>query len=388
MNLDDYLKALIRCLLIKLYRRPETSTKRPWVVPSALYSSYRKDNRDIDKKKLVDEAVAILEKKGIVTVTREEYSSDVLKIYLELDKVSDLENMAEKRGIKTRIDSYGRASVLKKRYGGIHPCIDAEIETMLNHAWNKPLFFSRIEEENLLKAATFLARNKKELYIREASMFIFGNSKLLEKKYEAKVLSLFRLETLEPFKVRHTDSFVHLRGPVTLYFGDHMIDVSAFQSGFCISWEDMQRLVKKIEVRTPILLTIENKTSFLRHLPDGYATFFLSGFATDIQIECLKRIVIENPGIKLCHFGDIDAGGLRILKHLRTCLGNVEGYHMGIEELRADLYRSCLQELEANDREILLNELYSNFPALVGYMLENNVKLEQEIVSYFLEEGV
>ena len=138
-------------------------------------------------------------------------------------------------------------------------------------------------------------------------------------------------------------------------------------------------------MRDSALVTVENKTSYLRHLPEGMSSLFLSGYAAPAQIGVLRRIVTDNPGLKLYHFGDIDAGGLRILKHLRNELGvHIEPYHMGIEELKDPRYEKCLITLTENDRERLA-ALEQDFSELTRYMLANNCKLEQEIVSLYLE---
>ena len=57
---------------------------------------------------------------------------------------------------------------------------------------------------------------------------------------------------------------------------------------------------------------------------------YLGGFANRYQIEFLKKVVLNNPNVRYCHFGDIDIGGFLIHKHLcRETLKNFELYCMG-----------------------------------------------------------
>jgi hypothetical protein len=83
------------------------------------------------------------------------------------------------------------------------------------------------------------------------------------------------------------------------------------------------------------------------------------------------------------HFGDIDAGGLWIHHHLCEVTGiNFELFSMSTNELKNKEYASCRHELSDNDRTRLqeLKEI-KIYKEVVEYMLDNNVKLEQEIIS-------
>ena len=59
-------------------------------------------------------------------------------------------------------------------------------------------------------------------------------------------------------------------------------------------------------------------------------------------------------------------------------------YRMSQRELENECFRSCLHSLTEQDR-IRLESLKKEeaYRDLASYMLENNVKLEQEIVSYY-----
>ena len=63
-------------------------------------------------------------------------------------------------------------------------------------------------------------------------------------------------------------------------------------------------------------------------------------------------------------------------------------WHMSVEELKNPRYAGCLQKLTPGDRKRLKKlrgtELYRQ---TAEYMLQENVKLEQEIVSLYLTDG-
>ena len=82
------------------------------------------------------------------------------------------------------------------------------------------------------------------------------------------------------------------------------------------------------------------------------------------------------------HFGDIDPDGFLILEHLnQNCGIEANPVYMGIEEL--EKYNSYVKQLTDNDRkktEKLISQ--GKHINVLKYMLEKNIKLEQEIVAY------
>lgn len=384
---EEYINMIIRDLLRKVYCRKYGSKVRASIVPKSFYSAYKRDNCSLERKHELNEAIAFLEGEGFLSVIREDYSSDVRKAYLERDREEDFFRFASSRGIPVRENACVDAMRLKDTYGGIDKRIDARIRSMISEAKKNPFAYdiNRRGYEDLLRAAVFIVGNKRNLYIREASALIFGDTKILEKQYENKLLSLFGEDTLEPFNIKHTDTLIRMRGNITIHFSEFLLDVRKFPKGIVISKEDIDTIAERIEVCEPVLMTVENETSFLRHLPDGVATMFLSGFASSAQIAVIKRVIRDNPGIEIWHFGDIDAGGLRILNHLKKNLGEVKPYHMDLEDLRDSRYECCLKPLENDDRKNL--ELLKNEQGeLIAFMLDRGAKLEQEIISLNLDE--
>ena len=117
----------------------------------------------------------------------------------------------------------------------------------------------------------------------------------------------------------------------------------------------------------------------------GETFFYLGGYANRYQRDFLKKIYFDNPALVYRHFGDIDAGGLYIHEHLCRVTGiPFQMYRMSRAELEDRRFRFCLRPLTEQDR-IRLESLAKQeaYRDLAGYMLEHDVKLEQEIVSYY-----
>lgn len=113
---------------------------------------------------------------------------------------------------------------------------------------------------------------------------------------------------------------------------------------------------------------------------------YLGGFANHHQERFIKKVAeCVNGKIEFYHFGDIDVGGFKIYQDLVKSTGvPFVLYKMGIKELEDKRFDSCLSPL--TDRDImnaqsLLSE--PEYKEVVAYMLEKNVKLEQEIVALF-----
>src|SRR5947209_3315968 len=83
----------------------------------------------------------------------------------------------------------------------------------------------------------------------------------------------------------------------------------------------------------------------------------LSGFASPSLTAFLYNIRSYRPGLPFFHWGDLDAGGLRILAHLRRRLGRVIPLGMDIETFeQSSLYARPLTSNERESLGVLLSE--------------------------------
>lgn len=74
------------------------------------------------------------------------------------------------------------------------------------------------------------------------------------------------------------------------------------------------------------VLTIENYTSFVRHVRElnedkSALVIYTAGFPARAHLRQIVRLA-ELAGAPLYHWGDIDGGGIRIFCHLERALGN------------------------------------------------------------------
>lgn len=96
----------------------------------------------------------------------------------------------------------------------------------------------------------------------------------------------------------------------------------------------------------------------------------------------LKSIHEYLPNVRYYHFGDIDAGGFEIYQDLCGKTGiPFRMYYMDLKTLIK--YEKYGKELTANDRirlEKMKTDTMREESELIQYMLDHNLKLEQECI--------
>lgn len=403
MSSKDYKKAILDGLLKKYnnrYAKNITTNRRIILKPIEVYKDYAKNNADISEKQGISEAVSILNDMGFVTADYLKFSDDIEKIYLSEEHIDALyEYLKDEYGVVPQSTILKQVHEIVGKYictGGI---VRKYCENILGQIEDPRCVHipERIEEN--LKMFCFLEKNKENLYVREVSMLVYGDSKWFENNNYEEVCTFMRTATgrsreegerndaiLSLFYVTPLEQEIFIKGNWTIEWKQYVLDISKFQGGIAIASSDVQS-INKISVNSESMMTIENKTSFQRLKDGDTATMYLGGFANKHQIEFLKKVISDNPSVKFYHFGDIDIGGFLIHKHLcRETAKKFELYCMGIQQLRDMRFRHCLRELTDNDMSRIGALMEEPYYDVLKYMQEHNVKLEQEIVSYYADK--
>jgi hypothetical protein len=252
------------------------------------------------------------------------------------------------------------------------------------------------KNRDLLRALSALAGLQQPTLERTLSVQLFNDSKRLEALRSAIVQVLRRHDPqaasygddiwalLASQYLDRVPEYVPIAGPLLLH-GQQTIDLSAFAPSVALS-AAMLRTVNTLESAASMLVTVENATSFSELVaarPQAVLALYTGGFATPTVIALLQRIRAAQPALPFYHWGDCDAGGLRILAHLRSRLGQVAPLLMDRPTFAR--YQSWGQPLTAGDRAAL--ELLRAQPALadcvelIDTLLAAGRKLEQEAIS-------
>ena len=250
---------------------------------------------------------------------------------------------------------------------------------------------------DLLRALAAIAQLRTPTLERTLSVRLFGNSKRLAELRPAVVQVLRQHDedaghyTDDPgalLRAHHLDrvpEYVPLSGPLTLQTIANTVEVGDFVPSVALP-ATLLRSATVLTCGASGIVTIENATSFSEYVvvrPPTVLVVYAGGFASPTVIELLRNIRAAVPTIPFSHWGDLDAGGLRILAHLRNQLGVVTP--VGMDPVTFDAHQQYAQPLTKNDRDGLaklrgLPELADCIP-LIDRLLVAGQKLEQEAIS-------
>jgi hypothetical protein len=138
-------------------------------------------------------------------------------------------------------------------------------------------------------------------------------------------------DLLEAYGVRRKPGFIRCAGRVALHVGDRTYRLEDFTPAAHLPEAWAQAWVKALASPTIArVTTIENEFPFLAYVEEaggpaglgarGEVAVYTAGFPAPALVECLAEIVRRDPAKELQHWGDADAGGLRIWWLLRTRL--------------------------------------------------------------------
>ena len=404
---DSYIKALLTALADG-YRTSKKDSgtnrihRRTQIKPEKLYRSYRRNDAELAELQALNEAAEYCRSLGFVHLEQPAFSSELTAIVLSDEKIEAVEAyLKEKFGYETKRDKLAYVETMLVRYEGRSPAADQLCGRLRAALKEKRVPKGYLQTEELLRALVFIENNQEPLFLREASMLIYGSSKYLEEMTLDGVCRELRAflrklcgedemqdEILEEYQIFREAQRLCIKGDVTIEKCGTELSVAAFPGGIEFQAEDLAE-IERIHVRAKRLITVENRTSYLRCSDKEKAFFYLGGYTTRAQRDFLKRLAEDNPGLPLLHFGDIDAGGFYIHEHLCRITGlPFSLWHMSSAELADPKMRRFLLKLTENDRT-RLNKLkeHALYRDTVSYMLAQNVKLEQEAVSYQLFGG-
>ncbi len=399
--MTDY-KEKILVLLAESYRKSKKDNgtsriaRRTKIEPVKLYKYYKDNDGDLDEIEAVNQAAEDCRKRGYVTYDMNGFSNEIAAIYLADDKIAEIEKyLSDTYGYEPKYAKRQYIEEMLEKYGGCSPAADKECERLRGILEKNRIPKEYLQTEDILKALVFIENNQIPLYLREASMLIYGSSKYLEETVLESICRLLREfqekpceegelpdEILREYHIAKEPQKICIKGDITLWIRGRSFDAGVFENGiefFADEWDPME----KIEIHAGEFMTVENYTSYLRMKSKGCVFFYLGGYTARFQRDFLKKVYEGNRRIRYLHFGDIDAGGFSIYEHLRRITGiPFSMYRMSVEVLQDKRHASCLQPLTENDRkrlETLAGK--TDFHDIAVYMMEKNVKLEQEIVS-------
>ena len=173
-----------------------------------------------------------------------------------------------------------------------------------------------------------------------------------------------------------------VKNNLVLKINNSIIDLNDLGYELSLS-DEMIKSVSLLDSAFSKVITVENLTSFYAMNDKSAVIIYLAGFHNHTKQSLLLKIYEKYPNAEYLHFSDIDAGGFLIFNNLVEKTGiPFKPYRMNVDELKSNL--NNLKRLTENDikrlNKMKNDEKFSYFHDVISYMLENGVKLEQELL--------
>ncbi len=372
------------------------------IKPEKIFYDYNGDYTDQDEVNQFNREMQSLMEFEFVILDYERGIPVISKIKLNTNSINEIYSALKREDIT---EKRNREIKMYTQYMGVHDIMDAfckrQIERLNDY---KDAKYASDIAINILKLLKYVLENNSDIMERELSVAVLGDTKLFEKSYKSRICSIIgeygELELdlsaldkkekekaiLEEYQVFSNPSYIFLKGNVNIHYIDGSSISVTPDNPIAILSEAIAR-IEMIKVNSNRIVTVENLTSYNR-INDNKSTFiYLSGYHNTAKQRFLKKIAENNSGVSWFHFGDIDPDGYFILKNLveKTGISFVPLY-MDVQQLIN--YRQYCKPLEKNDMVKANSLLKVHFyDEVMEFMLANNCKLEQEIISWLNERN-
>ena len=299
-------------------------------------------------------------------------------------KGKKIEVNEEEQFLKAKEEDYKNNLVLQSF---LNKCI-----TLLHENKNVNKYFKDHNElEFILKAIDSIMNNKGKILLRNFSVRVFNNSKIVENNAN-KIFRIYNEFSNEEFKdfnsliehyyIYRNFNLILIKGDITLKINEEIIHVGKLNSTFALSSEILDK-VEIINLPVEKVITIENQTTFNYFSDSSFLVLYTDGYISSSMAIFLKKLYSFKTSLRFYHFGDIDWGGINIYLDIIAKTGiKFNTYKMDIETLKE--YQSYAKSLTEKDKENLIslikNAKDEEMLKLVDFMLSNNIKLEQEAI--------
>ena len=379
-----------------------------YLIQTADGSAYRSGNLDgmrhpaVDGKmiraaggmrKLLEEADE-LEKAGLIRTERKNLGADIVRIHYPVSAIPKLcrragvEDPGERqlRWIRTA-EKWAReaeGTFLEAYYGTLMQRLESGQEV------KKP----DMEDEDFFRCLNRAAAVDTPVWRREFSSEVLHDSKLFEKKYQDKVVTV--LEKYSPLSeegmtaddilrvhgIKTYSQTLEWKGPLIYRIGNGSpIDSSVNIFGTVINAQTLEQAVPAAAPGIRRILLIENKANY-ESMDFRADTLYIycHGFFSPKELKFLGTLSeITGENTEYLHWGDMDLGGIRIfLYNQRKLFPGLRPYRMDEAEYKAAVEGGAGIPLKKEKKEKLQKLDAGCLEKLKRLILENEMEIEQE----------
>lgn len=346
-----------------------------------------------DSYKYADENDSVIKKLESYGFVRAEWNYDTFKsLTLNIDNVDSIYNYINREKPSDELDRI-KEILLKYKFDGFVNDFINYVYDYINSKYDYPklYFIDSKQLDLLLKIFTYLLKLEEDTKKRDFSAKYLCDSKLFE-SVQGKVIKIIKdfdsndydsdEDALSAYNIVKNTSYVILKNKLVFKLNDCIIDLDKLGFEYSLSNEMINNL-EIINSNVHKILTVENLTTFYSLDDKDSVIIYLAGFHNHTKQKLLKKIYSKYPNAQYFHFGDIDAGGFWIYQTLKEKTDiPFSPYRMNIKELIEN--KNKLKKLTENDKKrlnrMLYDERFKIFKDTIEYMLNNKVKLEQELL--------
>lgn len=338
-----------------------------------------------------NEAAENLAKDGYVTQELEKanvFTRDIRYIYLNADRADEIYELLGRKRRTDIVEEF--CSLIKSSPVGnadIDSCLE-ELSAKAVRTGNIPSPFSKEDNElnrDIIRTLNALISLGKETFVRDFSTTVFLDSKYFERTVRSKVLSILKKVMPDTEEDDIFKSFGLVKYPETIYFkGPLKTDSIVFPPMKYRSSLDSEYVDSLVMAATQAkrVITIENKAAYFDYAKTSTPeelVIYTGGFPSPSVMHLLE--LVGKSGVTFLHWSDIDYGGFNIFNCIQKRVEQLVPFRMDADTLKSNKevamplksedYRQSLERLLDDDR-------FSVFYNVITYMLDHNIKLEQE----------
>ena len=272
------------------------------------------------------------------------------------------------------------------------------------------------EDENIFKCLNAVVRQTEPIWERTFSSRVFPHSKVFQKTYRAKLLSILRnyspyryvgmieladiaaeerneeekciweAELLDMHNIHSYAQTLEWKGALVYQLTDaentmHTIDTSPQRYGVILNTQALQHAHPLSLNGCKKIMTIENKANYESMLyREDTLYIYCHGFFTPKELRFLRELAKVVPEeCEFLHWGDMDFGGINIFLYMRKHIfPEIQPCKMGTDDFYRAIEQGAGIPLKESTREKLLRKDADILEPLKRAILETDRTIEQE----------
>lgn len=344
-------------------------------------------------RNLINEADE-LEKEGLIRTERKNLGTDITRIHYP---VSAIPKLCRRAGVEDPRDRQLRWIRTADKWAGeaggtfLEPYYEALLQRLeAGQDVKKP----DMEDEGFFRCLNRAAAIDAPVWRRQFSSEVLHDSKLFEKKYQDKVVTV--LEKYSPLSeegmtaddilrvhgIKTYSQSLEWKGPLVYRIGNgNPIDSSVNIFGTVINAQTLEQAVPAAAPGIRRIMLIENKANYeSMNFRTDTLYIYCHGFFSPKEIKFLSALTgIADENTEYLHWGDMDLGGIRIfLYNQRKLFPGLKPYRMDAPAYETAIAQGAGIPVKKEKKEKLQRLDAGDLDGLKKCILETGMEIEQE----------